>query len=242
MSTQQTCLYHRYFSTQASRGNTPLELSAKWKYYDELIVRRAALTDPQARILELGCGYGRLLLTLRRLGFRNLRGVDLSQEHVQLAGELGLPCVVHGDALSFLQATPPGEADVVFALDVLEHFPKDTLPELVSAVYRALKPGGRFLVHVPNGEAIFSGRSLYHDLTHQTAFTQTSIAQLLTICGFEKVRCFEDQPIIHGPVSLVRNVAWRVIRLGFKLISLIETGSGNLLLSQNLTAMAAKPR
>ncbi|MFI5107211.1 MAG: methyltransferase domain-containing protein [Terriglobales bacterium] len=242
MSTQQTCLYDRYFSTQASRGNTPLELSAQWRYYDELTIRRAAITDPQARILELGCGYGRLLLTLRRLGFHNLRGVDLSQEQVQLAGELGLDCVVRGDALSFLQDAPPGEADAVFALDVLEHLSKDNLLELVAAVYRALKPGGRFVVHVPNGEAIFSGRIVYGDLTHQTAFTQTSMAQLLTIGGFEKIRCFEDQPIIHGPVSLVRNVAWRVIRLGFKLIALVETGSGNLLLSQNLTAIAAKPR
>lgn len=242
MSTQQTCLYDRYFSTQASRGNTPSELAAKWKYYDELIVRRAALTDPQARILELGCGYGRLLLTLRRLGFHNLRGVDLSQEQVHLAGELGLDCVVRGDALSFLQDAPPEEADAVFALDVLEHLSKDNLLALVTAVYRALKPGGRFVVHVPNGEAIFSGRIVYGDLTHQTAFTQTSMAQLLTICGFEKIRCFEDQPIIHGPVSLARNVAWRVIRLGFKLIALVETGSGNLLLSQNLTAIAVKPQ
>jgi len=130
----------------------------------------------------------------------------------------------------------------VFSLDVLEHLSKDSLLALVTAVYCTLKPGGRFVVHVPNGEAIFSGRIVYGDLTHQTAFTQTSMAQLLTICGFEKIRCFEDQPIIHGPVSLVRNLAWRVIRLGFKLIALVETGSGNLLLSQNLTAIAAKPR
>jgi len=123
MSTQQTCLYDRYFSTQASRGNTPSELSAKWKYYDELTVRRAGLTDPQARILELGCGYGRLLLTLRRLGFHNLRGVDLSQEQVQLAGKLGLDCVVRGDALSFLKDAPAGKRT-------------PCLPSMCSSIYR----------------------------------------------------------------------------------------------------------
>lgn len=59
------------------------------------------------------------------------------------------------------------------------------------AVHRALKPGGRFLVHVPNGQVIFSGNIMYGDLTDQTAFTQISIRQLLRICGFDQISCYE---------------------------------------------------
>jgi 2-polyprenyl-3-methyl-5-hydroxy-6-metoxy-1,4-benzoquinol methylase len=241
MNTSQSSLYARYFSTQTSHGYKPLELLEQSRYFSEATIRQAAITSQEAVILDLGCGYGRLLLTLERLGYHNLRGVDVSEEQVRLAGELGLPCVTRNDALSFVRGIPEGEVDVVFALDVLEHLPKESLIDLVSAVYRALKPGGRFLIHVPNGQAIFSGSIVYGDLTHQTAFTQTSMRQLLRVCGFDQISCFEDQPIVHGPISLFRNLAWRVIRLAFAFIYLVETASSSILLSQNFMAMATKP-
>jgi 2-polyprenyl-3-methyl-5-hydroxy-6-metoxy-1,4-benzoquinol methylase len=241
MNTNQSILYASYFSTQTSYGGTPLELFEQSRYLTEATIRRAAITSQEAVILDLGCGCGRLLLPLKHLGYRNLHGVDISDEQVRLASELGLTCVVRDDVLSYLQGTPEGEVDVVFALDVLEHIPKESLIDLVSAVYRALKPGGRFLIHVPNGQAIFSGSIVYGDLTHQTAFTQTSIGQLLRVCGFDQISCFEDRPIIHGPISLFRNLVWRVIRLVFAFIYLVETGSDSILLSQNFMAMATKP-
>jgi SAM-dependent methyltransferase len=241
MNTCQSSLYARYFSTQTSQSYTPLELVELSRHVNEATIRRAAITSQEAVILDLGCGYGRLLLTLKHLGYRNLNGVDVSDEQVRLAGELGLPCVVRDDALSYLQGIPEGEVDVVFALDVLEHIPKESLLDLVSAVYRVLKPGGRFLIHVPNGQAIFSGSIVYGDLTHQTAFTHRSMGQLLRVCGFDQISCFEDRPIVHGPISLFRNLAWRVIRLAFAFIYLVETSSSSILLSQNFMAMATKP-
>jgi SAM-dependent methyltransferase len=241
MDTSQSSLYTRYFSTLTSNGCRPLELVELTRHLNEATIRRADIQNKEAPILDLGCGYGRLLLTLKRLGYTNLRGVDLSDEQVRLAGELGLSCVVRGDVLPYVQAIPEGGVDVVFAIDVLEHIPKESLIELVCAVYRALKPGGRFVIHVPNGQAIFSGSMVYGDLTHQTAFTQASMGQLLRVCGFDQISCFEDRPIIHGPISLFRNLAWRAIRLVFAFIYLVETASGSVLLSQNFMAMATKP-
>jgi SAM-dependent methyltransferase len=234
-------VYSRYFTTHVSHGCTPLGHSNYSRYFQKLMIRRAAIANKEAVILDLGCGYGRLLLSLKRLGYRNLRGVDISEEQVLRARELGLPTVTQADALSFLRGVPEGEVDVIYALDVLEHIAKDSLVELVSEVRRALKPGGRFLIHVPNGEAIFSGKSVYGDLTHQTAFTKTSLAQLLRVCGFDQISCFEDRPIIHGTVSLARNMAWLIIRLAFVFINFVETGSASILLSQNFTAVATKP-
>jgi 2-polyprenyl-3-methyl-5-hydroxy-6-metoxy-1,4-benzoquinol methylase len=242
MHTSQSSLYARYFTTQTSHGYTPLELLEHSRYFNEVTIRRAAITSKEAVILDLGCGYGRLLLTLERLGYPNLRGVDVSEEQVRLAGELGLPCVTRNDALSFLRDIQEGEIDVVFALDILEHLPKENLIDLVSAVYRVLKPGGRFVIHVPNGQAIFSGSIVYGDLTHQTAFTQTSMRQLLRVGGFDQISCHEDRPIVHGAKSLFRNLAWRVIRLAFAFIYLVETASGSILLSQNFMTVAIKPK
>jgi 2-polyprenyl-3-methyl-5-hydroxy-6-metoxy-1,4-benzoquinol methylase len=82
-------------------------------------------------ILALSCGCGRLELPLKRLNYRNLRGIDISDGHVRLAGELGLTRVVRDDPLSFVQGILEGEVDVVFAFDVLEHIPKESLIDLV---------------------------------------------------------------------------------------------------------------
>ena len=48
----------------------------------------------------------------------------------------------------------------------------------------------------------------YGDLTHEMAFTRTSLAQLLLSSGFGAVRCFEDAPVVHGAKSALRWLLW----------------------------------
>ena len=38
---------------------------------------------------------------------------------------------------------------------------------------RALKPGGRWILHTANAESPFYGRVRYGDITHEQAFTQS---------------------------------------------------------------------
>src|SRR5688500_14420278 len=57
--------------------------------------------DPRARILDLGCGDGELLLLLRERGYRDVEGIDVSVEQVERARARGLD-VVRADALAFL--------------------------------------------------------------------------------------------------------------------------------------------
>jgi len=241
MSKTDSVLYNQYFTNQSSHGRKPAELISSARWFDGEIIRRARISSPDAAIVDLGCGFGRLLLALKRAGYSNIRGVDLSPEQVGIAASLGLDNVACDDVISYTRQLASASVDVVFALDLLEHLPKDALLELVGEVYRVLKPGGRFVVHVPNGEAIFSGRVLYGDLTHHRAFTQMSIRQLLSMHGLSDIACFEDRPIIHGPASLVRSVAWCFIRACFAFIHAVESGPGSrILLSQNFLATASK--
>jgi SAM-dependent methyltransferase len=73
-----------------------------------------------------------------------------------------------------LNERPAGSLDAVIAFDVLEHFGRDELIPLVDAVHRVLRPGGRWIIHVPNGESPFFGSIRYGDLTHELAFTRQS--------------------------------------------------------------------
>ena len=81
-----------------------------WESERELIAR--FLPDRGARLLEAGCGAGRVALGLWKLGYRNLAGFDFAGELVaqarSLAAELGAGPVtfVEADATS-LEGPPP---------------------------------------------------------------------------------------------------------------------------------------
>jgi trans-aconitate methyltransferase len=93
---------------------------------------------PGERILDLGCGDGALTRTLADLGCEVI-GVDASAAQVAAARALGLDArVVDGHALDF-----QGEFDAVFSNAAL-HWMRDA-PRVLAGVYRALRPGGRFV-------------------------------------------------------------------------------------------------
>jgi hypothetical protein len=122
----------------------------------------------------------------------------------------------------------------------LEHFEKPELFDLLDTMHRALLPGGRLLIRVPNGEGVFGAGVRYGDLTHELCFTQKSIHQTLAAAGFTSIRAFEIRPTVHGPVSLARRVVWDVGTLPFRLLAASEHGSFATILSANLLATAER--
>ena len=46
------------------------------------------------------------------------------------------------------------------------------------------------MVRVPNGEAIFKGRVIYGDFTHETFFTKRSLIQLFKTLGSKSVEVY----------------------------------------------------
>jgi 2-polyprenyl-3-methyl-5-hydroxy-6-metoxy-1,4-benzoquinol methylase len=217
------------------------ELASRAPYLRGLA--RLVMSEPRsARVLDVGCGYGAFLLALREAGFASVEGIDASAQQVELAKRLGLDCVRQDDALDALRGAPDGSWDVIAALDLLEHLTKDEALAFVDEAHRVLSPGGRLLLHVPNGEAIFAGAVYFGDLTHEIAFTRRSLRQLLGAAGFTRLSVFEDAPVVHGLSSALRYVLWRVVRSAFRVIYVAETGdtSRDLVLSQNLLAIADK--
>lgn len=204
------------------------------------LVRRHFPNDHEARILDLGCGYGALVHFARQEGYPHVRGVDGARDQVEAAATLGIEGVEHGDLMDALRRTPAASVDVAIAFDVLEHFDTAELLRFVDEVHRVLRPSGRWLIHVPNGESPFFGRVRYGDLTHRTAFTATSLRQLLEASGFSRVDLFEDLPVPHGVKSFVRAVLWRVIRGALRLYLAVETGNNGrgAIFTQNLLAVA----
>jgi SAM-dependent methyltransferase len=99
-----------------------------------------ALLDPKPseRILDLGCGDGVLTVKLVEAG-AEIVGVDASDTMIAAAKARGLDAhVVDGQALDF-----DGEFDAVFSNAAL-HWMLDG-QAVARGVFRALKPGGRFV-------------------------------------------------------------------------------------------------
>jgi trans-aconitate methyltransferase len=89
-------------------------------------------------VLDLGCGDGALTEKLVALGC-TVVGVDGSAEQVAAARARGLDCrVMDGEQLSF-----DGEFDAVFSNAALHWMKRPDA--VIAGVWRALKPGGRFV-------------------------------------------------------------------------------------------------
>jgi cyclopropane fatty-acyl-phospholipid synthase-like methyltransferase len=234
-------LYDSYFATYYGADHAcPSELSASVRAYFDQHLGPHLPADRGAAILDVGCGFGGLLMHLRDRGYSNVSGVDVSPEQVAMAHRLGLTGVTLGEAAEHL-ADRRDELDLVCAIDVLEHLERSELLELLDAVHAALRPGGRMLLQVPNADGPFACRMRYFDLTHERAFTGKSIAQALRAAGFTTVSIHPVRPAVHGVPSAIRWALWQVIRLGLTGYLAVETGvlRGHVL-SQNLVAVAER--
>lgn len=103
-------------------------------------------------LLDVGCGNGRYLATMRMLGW-NVQGVELSDNGLKVCQEAGLP-VHHGDLIS--AGFTDNSFDVITARHVIEHISEPH--PFMSELARILKPGGRLIIETPNSDAI--GRAI----------------------------------------------------------------------------------
>ena len=210
--------------------------------YLAAMIRRHFPSDRSSTILDLGCGHGTLLHFAREAGYVNACGVDRSAEQVAEAQRLGITGVAQGDLMEKVGTTPTDSQDLVVTFDVIEHFRREELLGLVDGIHRILRPNGRWIAHTVNAESPFFGRIRYGDMTHEQAFTRTSIGQLLMSSGFRAVECYEDAPVVHGIKSAMRLAVWKLVRGMLRVYLAAETGStdGSVVLSQNFLIIATK--
>lgn len=103
---------------------------------------------PGARILELGCGDGRDSEAMLALGFRVDPTDGVAAMAKQAEARLGRPVRV----MRFDQLDDLDVYDGVWANASLLHVPGSALPDILSRVFRALKPGGLHVATYKAGE------------------------------------------------------------------------------------------
>jgi SAM-dependent methyltransferase len=100
-----------------------------------------------SRILDLGCGYGRLLGLLFERGYRNLVGLDLAPSMIELARE-NFPTIEFNQLDSAPNIPLPDESvDATLLFSVLTCVPTDEgQRDIMKEVARVLRPGGLFYI------------------------------------------------------------------------------------------------
>ena len=239
----RTRIYDHYVnSRQTTLAPPSLEAMQPRMHLLNKIITEHFPIDKHINIVDLGCGHGAFVYACQQLGYDNVRGIDRSPEQVAEAIKLGISGVTQGDLMEALKSLPDASQDIVIAFDVIEHFTKTEVLAFVDEVYRVLKDGGKWIIHVPNGESLFAANVRYGDYTHEMAYTRTSITQLLKSSLFTTVLCQEDKPIAHGVISSVRALCWQVIRIMLRFYMAVETGdaSNESIFSQNFLSIAIK--
>ena len=106
-------------------------------------LERTGLLDTPQRILEIGCGQGRLCKALQEAG-HEIVGIDAAQAALDACPEGIDVRLAEGSVLPF----EDNSFDLVLSFDVIEHIP-DTDRHL-EEVKRVLRPGGHYLFQTPN--------------------------------------------------------------------------------------------
>jgi SAM-dependent methyltransferase len=152
---------------------------------------RDAIGDGPRRILDLGCGNGRLLAMLREHGSPDwdLEGIDFSEDAVRHCRAKGFRA--QATRIEDFDAAD-GSFDAVIMIQLIEHLedPRGTF-ERARAL---LRPGGVFILETPNVGGLdyrwFRGRwwGMYHFPRHWNLFSTAALKRLLGDAGFTIIR------------------------------------------------------
>lgn len=197
--------------------------------------------NTNAAILDVGCGMGHFLSYLKHHGFTNAVGVDHSPEQVACCLSAGLPVSKIDDIFIFLNSQK-NAYDFILLSDVLEHFYKDEVMQVLEGLRGALREGGTLVLRVPNMSGVNGLNGRYIDFTHEVGFTESSLKQVLMCSGFKNIR-IEDNKVPFGwrPKRFVRWVMFAIWRKILNIIFLLEVGEDKpRLLGKNLIAAATR--
>ena len=185
-----------------------------------------AYIDPQADVLDLGCGWGEFSNNIRAgkkyaMDMNPDAALHLNDDVELVLQDCSQPWPLPDDSL-----------DVVFTSNFLEHLPtKSHVEKTVAEIRRCLKPGGTLIAMGPNLRLVPGAYWDFWD--HYIHLTERSLAELLTLSGFrvtEKYAGFMPYTMSEGrnpPLWMVKlylriKLAWRIFGKQFLVVAASE--------------------
>jgi ubiquinone/menaquinone biosynthesis C-methylase UbiE len=193
-------------------GTPELHTHTRWRAIKRLFA--AEQVPDRAFVLEVGCGHGTMSFQVARKHKQwKVLGVDADEQSIEVAN---LAKVRNGiDNVEFqvhlaprLEVVSSASCDAVLLIDVLEHVTEDK--DLLSEVYRVLKPGGFVILSVPtpNYPRVFGWR-FHKEVGHvRDGYWQNQLESLVRDRGLEVNLC---SSYTHPPSAFVCFIFYRWI-------------------------------
>jgi len=139
-------------------------------------------SNPNIKILDIGCGTGYNLYQIKGMGVTNTFGLDISLKALRYSRERDLDRLFSAD----LSALPVQDKsiDVVLALDILEHIDNDF--NALHEIHRTLAPEGNLIIFVPAFSFLWG---LQDEISHHyRRYTIRELKKILGTVGFKTLK------------------------------------------------------
>ena len=132
--------------------------------------------------------------------------------------------------------------DVITGIDIIEHFSKDELMEVLNAVRNSLKANGIAIFRTPNLDAPFATLFANGDFTHENYLNYSSANQVLLTAGFSEIQVFDSLMRSDNFLKeICRKIIWSVVKFFIKLVVFASARSTRaMVFSPNLLIKAKK--
>lgn len=173
------------------------------------VVENIAKDNNLKKILDVGCGTGKLVNYLNKHGLI-AKGCD---PHVNIRNDK-----IFFKASATYLPFENKSFDLITSISVVEHLKKDEVVKFLSEAKRILSDGGRIFLVTPNYNSIWriiQGKKWfgYSDPTHINFYTPSSLSKLLKENGFKKIKfsfktknlSFVDNLLVSTPLWRIRN-------------------------------------
>jgi SAM-dependent methyltransferase len=195
---------HEY-DTQAGREEYHWWFSGRRRLLDDVLRDLTDGTASPRTIYDIGCGVGNNYQVLASHG--RVIGVDVNPQALEYCKKRGYADLLLRSAEK-LEGIPDNSADIIVAMDVLEHLDDDHAA--LAEFLRILKPSGHLVVTVPAFPSLWGLQDEVSE--HRRRYRLRPLARLAEEAGFFLSRKAYFNFFLFFPILLTR-VTLRLFRL-----------------------------